>query len=161
MCVCVCVCTGIKGDGKTCTKFKLGILFLQFLRSLHTPSINLTCPRPLRNPWSTRPTTRSPTATLDCSSPGISGVESHHILQHIASFCPLSHNTSHPRASPDLSLLPVVPLRPQRGKRSLSGQLAPRQTVRFLPAAYIPTTPSIIAFEIHPIYVIEINIINR
>lgn len=148
--------------GKTFTKFKLGILFFQFLRSLHTPSINLTCSRPLRNPWSTRPTTPSPTTTWDCSSPGTSGVESHHILQHIASFCPPFAQYQPPEGIPRSRAASGRPASlPQRGKRSLSGQLAHMQTVRLLPAAYISTTPSTIFFEILPIYVIEINIINR
>lgn len=102
-----------------------------------------------------------PDCHLDCSSPGISGVESHHILQYIASFCPLAQYQPPEGIAKTVAASGRPASLPQRGKRSLSGQLARIQTVRFLPTAYIPTTPSIIAFEIHPIYVIEINIINR
>lgn len=81
------------------------------LASLAAPPTHLTCPRPLRNPWSTRPT-RNPTATWIAHQPGAPGgwVTTYYMTAHGFLLFPRTTSIARARPSPDMLLLPVIPL---------------------------------------------------
>lgn len=113
---------GIKGDGRTYTKFKMGILSCSsFARcKLHPSHVPSATSEPVEH--ATNP---EPDCHLNCSSPGDAGVESHHILQHIASLRSLAQYQPPEGIPRSVASSGRPALLSQRGQRSLSLAIGP------------------------------------
>ncbi|KAL2282936.1 hypothetical protein FJTKL_10288 [Diaporthe vaccinii] len=147
----------IKGDGRTYTKFKLGILSCSaFARcTLHPSHVPSATSEPVGH--ATNP---EPDCHLKSPSPGDAGVESHHKSQHIASLCSLAQY--HPPEGIPRSVAssgrPALLF--QRGQRSLSLAIGPHVDRQVSASIFSIHHCIHLAFETLPIYVIEINMIN-